>query len=168
MKSVYKKIILSCAVLGFASIATLASAHDKPWDACKTAADPHECMQTKMVQHMQEHETKLHDALKLSAAQEPAWKTYTESMHQQITAMQADHKAMPTRAEREKMTAPDLLQQHLDNMQKHSVAMQSHLAALKTLYAALNPQQQATINTDAQKMMHHHEKHGAERHPTPS
>lgn len=166
MKTVFKQIILSCAVLGFASITTLANAQEHPMTSCKSAANPQDCMQTHMVQHMQEHETKLHDALKLTAAQEPAWKTYTDAMHQQIASMEADRKTMPARAEQEKMTAPDLLQHHLSMMQKHVVAMQAHLEATKTLYAVLTPQQQATINAEAQKMGHHQAQHGGDHsHP---
>lgn len=157
-----KRFILSCTVIGFTSIALMASAQES-W-GCKDAPNKDDCMHAQMTKHMQDHEAKLHDSLKLTAAQEPAWKTFTDSIHQQMSAMQAEHKSMPSKADMDKLSAPEQLENHLAMMQKHMTSMQNHLAALKTFYAVLTPEQQVTMNKAAAKMAQHMHAHGDEHH----
>jgi len=155
-----KRFILSCTVIGFTSIALMAGAQEAA--SCKDAASKDDCMHAQMAKHMQDHEAKLHDSLKLTAAQEPAWKTFSDSIHQQMSAMQAEHKTMPSKADMDKLSAPEKLENHLAMMQKHMTAMQNHLTALKTFYAVLTPEQQAIMNTAMAKMAQH--MHGEHHH----
>jgi protein CpxP len=136
-------------------MALLAGAQEHMSSACKDAANKDDCMQTQMDKHMQEHEAKLHDSLKLTAAQEPAWKTFTDSLHQQMAAMQADRKSMPSHSDMAKMSAVDRMENHLAMMQKHVTMMQNHLTALKTFYTVLSPEQQVTMNKAVEKMERH-------------
>lgn len=160
MSTLIKRLLAVVVVAGFATAATLAVAQTGP-GSCNDAADKGSCMHANMAQHMQEHEAKLHDALKLTAAQEPAWKTYTDTVHQQMSAMQAEHSSMPSPADMQKLSAPDMMQQHLAMMQKHMAMMQTHLDALKKFYAVLTPEQQTTMNAALAKMHHHmHDMHG--------
>jgi len=154
-----KRLIAGCALITMTSLALLAGAQDHPWSACKDATNQDDCMQVQMDKQMEKHrqaqadrETKLHDALKLTPAQEPAWKALTDHFHQQMTAMQADRQSMPTRAAMEKMSAPERMENHLMMMQKHLAMMQTELSALKSLYAVLTPEQQATMNAAMNKM----------------
>ncbi len=148
------RVLMACAVLSLASSTLLV--HAETAGSCRDAANRADCMHTEMAKQMQEHEAKLHDALKLTAAQEPAWKAFTDRNHQQMAAMQADHPAMPSRAEMEKMSAPDLLQNHLAQEQKHLAAMQAHLDSLKQFYAVLTPEQQVIMNKAVERMHRHH------------
>ena len=157
-----KRLILSCAFIGCTAFALFAGAQEM--SSCKDATNKDDCMHTQMAKHMQDHEAKLHDALKLTAAQEPAWKTFTDSIHQQMSAMQADHKTMPSHADMEKMAAPDLLENHIAMMQKQLTNMQNHLVALKAFYAVLTPDQQVTMNKAAAMMARHMHGHGEEHH----
>lgn len=150
-----KRFILSCAVIGITSVALFASAQES--GTCKDAAAKDDCMHTQMAKHMQEHEAKLHDSLKLTAAQEPAWKTFSDSVHQQMADMQAEHGAMPSHADMEKMSAPMRLENHLNTMQKHLTMMQTHLTALKSFYTVLSPDQQVIMDKAMEKMSHHME-----------
>lgn len=84
----------------------------------------------------------LHTKLKLSAAQEPAWKTYTDSMKP------ADMKDRPDRAAMKKMPAPQRMEAMLERMKQGQSRMESHLAALKTFYATLTPEQQKTFDAE--------------------
>jgi hypothetical protein len=95
MNNLKKKIILGCAAISIAAFAFAANADDHHWNSCKDQANKEECMHAQMEKFRAEHEQKLHDRLKITAAQEPAWKAFTDNFHQQMEAMQADHKAMP-------------------------------------------------------------------------
>ena len=150
-----KRIMLSLAAVGLTTMALVAGAQEHMSGACKDAANKADCMHAQMDRRMQEHEAKLHDSLKLTAAQEPAWKALTDSFHQQMTALEADHKAMPAHSDMEKMSAPQRMENHINMMQKHIAAMQTQLAALKAFYAVLSPEQQATMNAAMKKMAQH-------------
>jgi len=165
-----KRLIAGCALIGLTSLALLAGAQEHQFGPCKDVTSKDDCMQTQMEKHMQaqaDREAKLHDALKLTAAQEPAWKALTDNFHQQMTAMQADRKSMPTPAAMEKMSAPERMENHLAMMQKHLAMMQTQLTALKSFYAVLTPEQQATMNTAMEKMAKHwhHGHHDDAMHP---
>ncbi len=162
MTTIQHRLILCCAVLGFVSTSLWASAQEQPWNACKDQADKAACMHAQMEKHVAEHETRLHDALKLTAAQESAWTSFTESMHQQRSAMMAEHQGpppAPSRADMEKIPAPDLLEHHVTQMQKHLATLQAHLAALKTFYAVLTPDQQTVMNKEVRQFSHRQHEH---------
>lgn len=154
-----KRILSGCLVISFAVFSMLAAAQEHSKNSCKDQPNPQDCMHKKMEHSRAEHEAKLHAALKLSPAQEPAWKTYTDSLHQQMAAAEADHKTMSSHADMEKMSMPDRLAQHLAMEQKRLTMMQSYLAALKTFYAVLTPGQQTTMDKAAQHFMHDHLHH---------
>lgn len=159
MNILNKRIILSCAAISIASVAFLANANEPHSSDCKDQASKEQCMDAHMDKDRAEHEKKLHDALKLTASQEPAWKTFTDSINQQMDSMHADHQPEPSHADMEKLSAPDRLQRHIDGMQKHLVTMQAHLASLKSFYAVLTPDQQTTMNKDIARVLHHRD-HG--------
>ena len=97
-------------------------------------------MAEKIKAGMAKHLAEMHDKLKLSAAQEPAWKTFTDA----ITSG-----AIPTRPDRaamEKMTAPERMEKMLAFSKERQVRMESHLAALKTFYATLTSEQKKIVD----------------------
>lgn len=109
-------------------------------------------MAEKMKAGMAKHLTELHDKLKLSAAQEPAWKTFADA----ITPG-----AMPTppdRAAMEKMTAPERMEKMLTLSKERQAKMETRLAALKTFYAVLTPEQKKIVDTSHGRM--HGRMHG--------
>lgn len=102
----------------------------------------------RMQQHqerMAKHQADLHAKLKLSAAQEPAWKAYADSMTPVAGQRQAQR---PDRAAMQQMPAPQRMQAMLERMQQNQARMESHLAALKTFYAALTPEQQKIFDAE--------------------
>ena len=162
MTTLKKRLTLCLAVLSFTSVFFVASAEEHQWNDCKDPATKEACMHTQMDKHIAEHEARLHDELKLTAAQEPAWKSFTDSMHQQRLAMEADHqahRAAPSHADMENMSAPDKLEHHLAMMQKHLTAMQAHLTALKSFYTVLTPEQQTIMNKEIRRFAHHRHHH---------
>ncbi|MDP3842827.1 MAG: Spy/CpxP family protein refolding chaperone [Oxalobacteraceae bacterium] len=96
----------------------------------------------RMKEHMARRQADLHAQLKLSPAQEPAWKAYTDSMTP--PAM----KDRPDRSALQAMPAPQRMQAMLERMQQNQARMETHLAALKTFYATLTPEQQKTFDAE--------------------
>jgi len=159
MTNLKKKIILGCAAISMAAFSLAANADEHGWSTCKDQANKEECMHAQMEKFRAQHEQKLHDQLKITTVQEPAWKAFTDNFNQQMEAMNAAHKAMPARGEMEKLSAPERLQNHLDRMQKHMIMMQNQLASLKSFYAVLTPDQQTIMNKEIARFAHHRHHH---------
>lgn len=84
---------------------------------------------------IEQHQKRLHDALKLTSDQEGAWQKFTESMR---------NTARPERANRDdwaKLTTPERAEKMLDLAKQRQERMVEHVAALKTFYAVLTPEQ---------------------------
>ena len=153
MSRIKYRLLLSFAALGLAGFALLANAQEHHFNECKDQPDQAQCNATQMAKMQAAHAAKLHDALKITAEQESAWKTFTDSFHPAGAMPPA---AKPTMDDMKKMSAPEAMEQHLAWQQKHLVEMQSHLAALKTFYAVLTPAQQTILNSHFAHMMQHH------------
>ncbi|PRC92019.1 Spy/CpxP family protein refolding chaperone [Solimicrobium silvestre] len=171
MSNMKQRLVHACAAIGLASFALLAGAQEHQWNSCKDQANKEECRHAQMAKFQAMHEAKLHDSLKITAAQEPAWKTFTESLHQQRDAMMAQRHEMPAHADMEKMSAPERLEKHLAMMQKHQAQMQTLLTSLKAFYAVLTPEQQVTMDKHVARFMkhrhHHHHHHWHHHHGVP-
>lgn len=85
----------------------------------------------------------LHAALRLSTAQEDAWKSYA----QQRQAILAEAPAAPSQDELTKMTTVARLQAQYEYTQKRLNTLEKLLVVVKVFYAALTPQQQKTFDT---------------------
>lgn len=153
MSRIKHRVLLSFAAIGFLGFTLLASAQEQHFKECKDQPDQAQCNATQMEKMQAAHAAKLHDALKITAEQEPAWKTFNDSVHPPGAMPPA---AKPTHADMEKMSAPEIMEQHLAWQQKHLTEMQSHLAALKTFYTVLTPTQQTILNSHFAHMMQHH------------
>jgi Spy/CpxP family protein refolding chaperone len=94
----------------------------------------------KMEKMHEQHLATLHDKLKLTAQQEPAWKKFTANNPM------ADKSARPDPAEMAKLNAPQRLEKGLEHMKVMETKMTEHLAALKEFYAVLTPEQQKTFD----------------------
>jgi hypothetical protein len=78
--------------------------------------------------------------LKITPAQEPAWKAYADQKKQQVEAMQA----LRTTAQGSKQaTAPERLELRNQIMKKRQEQVEKETSAFKDLYAVLNPEQKA-------------------------
>ena len=110
---------------------------------------------------MAKHIEALKAKLKITAAQESAWTTFTAAMK---PPEKMDHKR-PDRAEMEKLTTPERIEkmremrkQHMGDMQ---AAMDKRDDAIKTFYAVLTPEQQKVFDAEHARMgMHHGQKPG--------
>ena len=91
------------------------------------------------VKMMEQHHTQLHDALKLTAEQEPAWKKLmdAEQPRPALSGGQPEDWA--------KLNAPERAEKMLELSKARQVQMAEHVTALKALYAVLSPEQQKTF-----------------------
>jgi uncharacterized protein YfaS (alpha-2-macroglobulin family) len=87
----------------------------------------------------------LHDALKLTAAQEPAWRTFVAASFAQTDESARQESAarmMPT------LNAPRRVDLSIALMQTELQILERRGAALKTFYASLTPAQQAVFDRE--------------------
>ena len=152
MNMIKKRVLIGCAALALASATLLAGAQERSVKDCKGQANEQECRQSKMAEFQAKHEAKLHDALKITAAQEPAWKTFTDSMRPPAPTAPPEKLS---RADYEKLSAPERMEKHIAMQQKHLEHAQARLAALKTFYGVLTPEQQTTMNKEVARMEQH-------------
>ncbi|MDP5008539.1 MAG: Spy/CpxP family protein refolding chaperone [Glaciimonas sp.] len=161
-----KQLLVSVAALSIAAFGSNAMAQTTG-DAAASAPSVSKSMQratpspeqrAKFAEHMAKREAKLHDALKITAAQEGAWQTFTGQMKPPHTeGMQRPSKAVLA-TELATLTAPELMDKRLARMQKMQEHMVTRAAAVKTFYTVLTPEQQAIFNK------HFHQMHGGFGH----
>ena len=89
--------------------------------------------------NMEQHQKKLHDTLKLSVEQEPAWKKLVESE-------QVMHSAKPIKREDwSKLSVTERADKMLEMSKARQERMGEHVVALKAFYATLTPAQQKSF-----------------------
>lgn len=107
-------------------------------------------MQERMTARMEQHHARLHEALKLTPAQEDAWKTYLAQGKPQPPAGQP-----LSREEMARLSTPERAERMQGVMRDRLAMMEKHTAALKTFYATLTPEQKKTFDE-----MHQHKPRG--------
>lgn len=147
--------------LGFAcGISAFAAETGDPATPASPHMGWHRMSPEKMHEEMAKRQAALHDQLKLTAAQEPAWKAYLAA----IAPSQTD-KPWGDRAAMDKLSAPERMEKHLAMMKEHEARAEAHLAALKTFYATLTPAQRATFDKATSHAHAHHGPHGGDMMP---
>ncbi|MBY0238783.1 MAG: Spy/CpxP family protein refolding chaperone [Burkholderiaceae bacterium] len=101
--------------------------------------------QARFAAMVAKHQAALHDQLKLSAAQEPAWQTFVAAVTPTLP-MRREHSADAA------ATTPERLDQHLTMAKQHLAKMETRAAATKVFYGQLTPEQQKTFDAAAAKM----------------
>ncbi len=139
MKTLSKSILIGLTVLGMGS-ATLSAYADEGRHGNPAAM---EGRHAKMAEHMAKHLTDLHEKLKLTPAQEPAWLAFSKAVTPPAGGARPDRNAMA------KLTAPERAEKILARMKEHTARMESNLAALKTFYATLTPAQKTVFDENA-------------------
>lgn len=131
----YRKLIPS--LLLAAGAATLFTGNALADDGCDRMSghDHHE----RHAKHMEQHHKMLHEALKLTAEQEPGWKKLIDSEQPMQT---------PDTVKREdwsKLSVPQRAEKKLEHSKLRQEQMSQHVTALKAFYATLTPEQQKTF-----------------------
>jgi Spy/CpxP family protein refolding chaperone len=149
-----KQVLTSVAAVSLVA-GSLAAYAGMPPDSGPTRGGPMSSEQraqfdARMKERAAQRQAELHDALKLSPAQEAAWQAFSARM----TSDQPP--ARPDRAEMEKLPAPERMERGLAMMQEHQKRMGERLAAVKEFYAVLTPEQQKVFDERfAQGRKHH-------------
>lgn len=102
-------------------------------------------MMAKFSEKMAKRQEALHAKLKLTVAQEPAWKTYVE---QSKPPQRDGGMKRPDRDAISKLTTPERMELHLAGLQAREAFMTKRLNAVKTFYAVLTPAQQKIFDAE--------------------
>lgn len=144
-----KKLIQSLVIAGV--MATAGSAAFAQMDHGKMGHGGMHGDPAKMEQMHAKHLDALKAKLKITAAQEAAWTTFSANMkHPADMGKRMDH------AEMDKLTTPERMEKmrsmHKERMAAMDAAMDKRIEATKTFYAALTPEQQKTFDAEHAKM----------------
>jgi hypothetical protein len=145
---VRKSILIGLAVLGMASASVAVQAQAPAAEGRHGHALTQEQRQAKWSEHMAKREAKLHDALKLSAAQEPAWRTFIAAAKPAARPARGEHGAWKD------LPAPQRMEKAIEMSKRHTAMMEERLGALKTFYAVLTPEQQKLFDANAMRGGH--------------
>lgn len=153
MNTLRKSFVIGLTVIGLSSAFAaqaqdVAAPHHREYAATKF--DP-----AKRAEHFAQRQQKLHDALKLTAAQETAWNAYIAAIKPQTPVGRAD------RTDFKSLPAPERMEKRLERHKEHLAKQESHLAALKTFYAVLTPEQQKVFDQATVHQGRHHGMHRA-------
>ena len=158
MNALRKNILIGLTVLGMGSAVL-------PLHAAQEGRQGHTMTQeqrdakraefrAKRTEHFAKRQAKVHDALKLTATQEPAWAAYQAAIRPAAAPM-----ARGERADWQAMTAPQRMERKLERTKKRIAHMEARLAATKNLYAALSPEQQKLFDENSKRGGRHGMKH---------
>ncbi|KAF3998412.1 Spy/CpxP family protein refolding chaperone [Glaciimonas immobilis] len=170
-----KQLLIGITAMGIGAMGMGAYAQNAPAGAPAVAQAPapseHHMHQpptpeqrAKFEARMAKRQAKLHQELKITPAQEGAWKTYIDQMKPHGPDLS---KARPTKEEWAKQTAPERMDHRIELMKKMEEHMSERAAALKQFYAVLTPEQQKVMDTQFSHMHHGergHRDHGGESH----
>ena len=133
MNILRKSMIAGVAVLAMGSTTFAAHAEEAPQrhSYAATKFDP-----AKRAERFEQRQQKLHDALKLTANQEAAWKTYIAAIAPKQPVGRAD------RVSFKELPAPERMEKWIELSKARLQQQETRLAALKTFYATLTPEQQ--------------------------
>lgn len=152
MNTIRKNVLIALAALSLGGAAVGAQAQTPAPAPAQHALAAHaghaghadltpEQRKARMAERSAKRQAALHDALKITPAQEPAFNAFAASMK---PAMHGD------RAQWAGLSAPE-------RMSKHIAMMQARLDALNTFYSTLTPEQKKLMD---QQAMRHHGEHG--------
>ncbi len=153
-----KNFIIGLTVLGLGATSLAAHAHEHQTDPAKQQAHAAKMEQrvAKMEQRVAKHQSALHDKLKLSAAQEPAWTTFVAANKP------AARGARPDRAAMKAMSAPERMEKQIAMSKERTARQEARLADLTTFYGVLTAEQKKTFD-DSMPNRQYGQRHG-QRH----
>jgi Spy/CpxP family protein refolding chaperone len=148
MNTLRKNVLIALTVLGMGSTALAVQAQTAAPEGRYTHAATQEQRMAKWGEHFAKRQAKLHDALQLTAAQEPAWAAYQAAIKPAAMGMHGD------RAGWAALQAPARMEKMIAMSKQHTAAMESHLAALNTFYSVLTPAQKKAFDANTMGGMH--------------
>ena len=139
------KIVKQCLALGLFGLISVQSV-----SACAQSASGAEAQMPMSPEMMRERvmrrQAELHDKLKISAAQEAAWKVYAQAMEPDMAPRLHED------VDLDKLTTIERMQRSLDKIREHETKMQGKLNATKTFFGVLNAEQKKQFEEYHRKM----------------
>lgn len=170
MNALRKNILIGLTVLGMGSAVLPLHAAEEGRQGHAMTQEQRDAkraeFRAKRAEHFAKRQAKVHDALKLTAAQEPAWAAYQAAIKPQPRSA-----ARGERANWKAMPAPQRMEKQIEMRKQRIAHMEARLAATKTLYAALSPEQQKLFDENSRRGGHRmkhrgmHKGHGMHMHP---
>lgn len=140
MNTLRKHLLIALAVLGMGSAAFSVQAQTAAPEGRHANAVTQEQRMAKWQEHFAKRQAKLHEALKLTGAQESAWATYQAAIKPSAMGAHGDRAAWAG------LSAPARMEKMIAMSKQHTAAMESHLAALNTFYSVLTPAQKQVFD----------------------
>jgi hypothetical protein len=159
MKTYRKHLITALSALTLGACAL--GAHAQTTD--QAAAPVHHRMQhqkptpEQRAQFRAQRIARLHDALKITPAQENAWNAFVASMQPQAHR-QHDRAAWAN------LTAPERMAKMIDMQKQRTAALEQRQASLNTFYSVLSADQKKTFDEKAARFGHGHGMHRGWQH----
>jgi protein CpxP len=161
MTTLRKNILIGLAVLGMGSAALGVQAQAPTAQAPEgrhSHAASQQQHQARMADFMAKRQAKLHELLKLTPAQEPAWNSFVAATRPAGLGQHGD------RAQWATLSAPARLEKMIALSKQRTAAMESQLAALNTFYAVLTPEQKKVFDQHTMRGLGRHHKGGMMHH----
>lgn len=163
LHTVRKSLVIALAVIGMGSALAAAAPEGRHGQAAHQEQSQ-EQRQAKWAERSAKRQAALHDSLKLSAVQEPAWAAFVAG---------TGPKAHRTREERGAwagLSAPARMEKRLAMAKEHIAAMETRLTALNRFYAVLTPEQKKLFDANSMRGGHgmrhgQHRRHGQHKMP---
>ncbi|MEO5794169.1 MAG: Spy/CpxP family protein refolding chaperone [Rhodoferax sp.] len=143
IRTPFKSLVLAGLLATLGATAFAADAPPPPPPAAGMA--PHD--PAKMQEHMLKRQAALKAQLKITAAQEGAWTTFTSSMQPPAKGPR------PDKADFQKLTTPERIDKMRAMRTERDAEMDKRADATKAFYAVLSPEQQKTFDTHAMPHM---------------
>jgi Spy/CpxP family protein refolding chaperone len=108
------------------------------------------------------HLAKMHDALKLTTAQEAAWTEFSNKIKPvKMEKAEMDNRKLdkPGPQGWKDLNTPDRLDKVLDNMKSREKRLTEHAAAVRAFYGILTPDQQKIFDRQFQAFHHQNRRH---------
>lgn len=160
MKSILKRILLTSVLAssGFAVCAQGMTPMNGPGPEGMQARK-HGPDAAKMQERITRHLTAFKSKLKISADQEAAWSSFSNSMKPPANMSQM----RPDRVEMDKLSTPERLDKMRALRTLHQAEMDKRLEAVKVFYAVLTPEQKKIFDTEHSRLARkfdHRGRHG--------
>jgi hypothetical protein len=159
MKTYRKHLITALSALTLGACAL--GAHAQTTD--QAAALVHHRMQhqkptpEQRAQFRAQRIARLHDALKITPAQETAWNAF-------VASMQPPARRQHDRAAWANLTAPERMAKMIDMQKQRTAALEQRQASLNTFYSVLSADQKKTFDEKAARFGHGHGMHRGWQH----
>lgn len=151
-----KSLVIALAVMGMGGAALSVQAQTSVPAQAQVQAQPgsqgrhaqaatREQRQARHAEHAAKRTAKLHDSLKLSAAQEPAWATFIANSKPQMRGERHE------RGEWKALSAPARMEKRIAMAREHIAMMETRLTALNNFYAVLTPEQKKLFDENSAK-----------------